>query len=121
LKKILVIDDQRPIRDLVTAALKSGPWQVIQAASGEEGIDLARKQKPDLVLLDIMLPKGLDGFEVARVLKQDPQTRQIPIIALTAKVQKSDREEAFRAGVDDYLAKPFGLQELRDRVKGFLG
>jgi CheY-like chemotaxis protein len=121
LKKILVIDDQWAIRELVQAALKAGQWQIIQAVNGREGIDLARQQKPDLVLLDIMLPEGLDGFEVARILKKDPQTREIPIVALTARVQPRDREEAFRAGVDDYLAKPFGLQELRDKVKGFLG
>ncbi len=80
---------------------------------------MARQEKPDLVLLDIMLPEGIDGFEVARTLKQDPRTREIPIVALTAKVQQTDREEAFRAGVDDYLAKPFGLQELRAEDKAF--
>jgi CheY-like chemotaxis protein len=121
LKKILVIDDQRTIRELVRAALRSAPLQILQAASGEEGVELARQQIPDLVLLDIMLPEGIDGFEVARTLKQDPRTRDIPIVALTAKVQQTDREEAFRAGMDEYLAKPFGLQELRQKIKQFLG
>lgn len=120
MKKILVIDDQRTIRELIQAALRSAQWQILQAESGEKGVEVARQEKPDLVLLDIMLPEGIDGFEVARTLKQDPRTREIPIVALTAKVQQTDREEAFRAGVDDYLAKPFGLQELRQKIRRFL-
>jgi len=120
-KNILVIDDQLAIRELVSAALDSVEWQVVQATSGEEGIELARSRKPDLVLLDIMLPDGMDGFDTARQFKSDPQTRSIPIIALTAKVQQADREEAARAGVDDYLAKPFSLQELRRKVLRHLG
>lgn len=121
MKTILVIDDQVTIRELVTAALKSEEWQVVQAASGEEGIAVAREQRPDLVLLDIMLPQGMDGFDTARRLKSTPETQEIPIIALTAKVQQADREEAFRAGADDFLAKPFSLHELQLKVSRYLG
>jgi two-component system alkaline phosphatase synthesis response regulator PhoP len=116
LKTILVIDDQMTIRELVTAALGSEEWQVVQKGSGEAGIESARRQKPDLILLDIMLPEGIDGYETARMLKSDPETQAIPIIALTAKVQQNDRNEAFLAGFDDYLAKPFSL-----KVSGYLG
>ncbi|BCR03330.1 hypothetical protein DESUT3_03990 [Desulfuromonas versatilis] len=120
MKKILVVDDQLTIRELVEATLRSEQCQVLHADSGERAIDLVRAEKPDLILLDIMLPEGLDGYAVARTLKQDAATRQVPIIALTAKVQQIDREQAFAAGVDDYLAKPFSLKELRAKVERFL-
>ena len=120
MKKILIVDDQVTIRDLVEAALRSDQCLVLHAASGELALEIAAAEKPDLILLDIMLPDGIDGYEVARSLKMDPGTRKTPIIALTAKVQQADRQQAFAAGFDDYLTKPFTLKDLHEKVERYL-
>jgi DNA-binding response OmpR family regulator len=93
---------------------------VLQARDGEEALDLARTSRPDLAVLDVMMPK-MDGFEVTRRLREDDATTRIPIILLTARTQEADVQRGFDAGADDYIRKPFSPQELRARVQAILG
>ncbi len=117
--KILVVEDEKNITKVVTYNLEREGYQVITARDGEEGLAKARKELPDLVVLDLMLPK-LDGLEVCRQLKSDPKSARIPIIMLTAKTQEADRVVGLEMGADDYVAKPFSVRELAARVKAVL-
>lgn len=120
MKTILIVDDQPMLRHLMDVALRSEDRRFLHAGSGEEAVEIATLELPDLVLLDIMMPGGMDGLEVARRLKGDPQTAGCAIVAVTAKVQQSDQEKAREAGVDAYLTKPFSLAELRQKVEPYL-
>jgi len=117
--KILVIDDDEDILDLIGLHLERAGYQMIAAAFGKEGIKLASDQKPDAIVLDVMIP-GLDGFEVAKKLKSSKSTKDIPIIFLSAKVELENRLKGFEAGADDYLPKPFSPKELIMRLKVML-
>ena len=119
-KKILVVDDQPMLREFIEVVIRDDGRKVLQAESGERALEIARSEKPDLILMDIMMPGGMDGLEVTRILKSDPLTRSCAIVAVTAKVQRTDRLDALAAGVDGYLAKPFTLAELRKKVGKFL-
>ena len=110
-KTILTIDDKTDIRRLVRMTLEFDGHTVLEATNGPEGLELARNKKPDLILLDVMMP-GLDGFEVGRILRDDPQLRQIPVIMLTALDNPNDRETGLATGARAYLNKPFGPKEL---------
>lgn len=115
--QILVVDDEASIRELLTFNLKKNGYSVETAADGREA--LAKAAGMDLVLLDIMLPE-VDGLEVCRRLKADPQTSGIPIIMLTAKAEEIDRVLGLELGADDYVVKPFSMRELLARVKAVL-
>lgn len=115
--QILVVDDEASIRELLTFNLKKNGYEVTAAADGSEA--LAKAAGMDLVLLDIMLPE-VDGLEVCRRLKADPQTSGIPIIMLTAKTEEIDRVLGLELGADDYVVKPFSMRELLARVKAVL-
>ena len=115
--QILVVDDEASIRELLSFNLKKNGYSVETAADGREA--LAKAAGMDLVLLDIMLPK-VDGLEVCRRLKADPQTSGIPIIMLTAKAEEIDRVLGLELGADDYVVKPFSMRELLARVKAVL-
>lgn len=115
--QILVVDDEASIRELLTFNLKKNGYEVTAAADGREA--LAKVAGMDLVLLDIMLPE-VDGLEVCRRLKADPQTSGIPIIMLTAKTEEIDRVLGLELGADDYVVKPFSMRELLARVKAVL-
>ena len=117
---ILAADDDPDIRELVAFRLERSGYTVLQAADGEEALALALEHKPDLAVLDVMMPK-MDGFEVVRRLRAEEPTKRMPIIMLTARAQDSDVEEGFESGADDYLRKPFSPQELRARVQAILG
>ena len=121
MKKILIVDDQVEVRDLVEVTLRSGDYQVFQAESGEEAIEIARAEKADLIIMDIMMPGGMDGLEATRALKNDPETKDCTIIMLTAKGQKADREKGFEVGADDYFVKPFSPLELIKKTEEILG
>jgi two-component system phosphate regulon response regulator PhoB len=121
MKKVLIVDDQVEVRDLVEVTLRSGDYQVFQAESGEEAIEIARTEKTDLIIMDIMMPGGMDGFEATRALKNDPETKDCTIIILTAKGQKADREKGVDAGADHYLVKPFSPLELIKKTEEVLG
>ena len=117
--KILLVEDEKNIVKVVAYNLEREGYQVITARDGEEGLAKARKELPDLILLDLMLPK-LDGLDLCRQLKADPKNARIPIIMLTAKTQEADRVVGLELGADDYVAKPFSMRELAARVKAVL-
>lgn len=121
MKKILIVDDQAEVRELVEITLRVGDHQILHAKSGEEAIEIARAEKPDLILMDIMMPGRIDGLEATKVLKNDSETKDTTIIMLTAKGQESDRESGFMAGADDYFIKPFSPLELIKKVEEVLG
>ena len=121
MKKILIVDDSEEIRDLVTMTLRREDRQVIQAKTGEEAVELARREKPDLIMMDIMMPGPVDGLEATRVLKGDVQTRDCKVIFLTAKGQTEDLELGFKAGADDYFVKPFSPLALMKKVDALIG
>ena len=116
---ILVIDDDDLVSRTLQRALKMYDYQVMTANSGIEGIQLARRHRPDLFILDIMMP-GVDGYQVCRQIRGDPLLKELPVLFLTAKAKDEDKIEGFRAGADDYLVKPFNMQELELRVKAIL-
>ena len=118
-KKILIVEDEPAIHELVKYNLQKEGYSVISAYDGVAGADLARDQKPDLILLDIMLPR-MDGIEVCKMLKSNTRTSGIPIIMVTAKSEEADKVLGLEIGADDYLAKPFGLRELLARIKAVL-
>lgn len=120
MKKILIVDDQPEISRLLEIILRREDRQILQAENGQEGIDMARRNQPDLILLDIMMPGEIDGHEVARTLKAEPETAGCTIIAMTAKVREQDRIEALEAGADEYIRKPFDVLELKRRVEELL-
>jgi len=117
---ILIADDDEDILQLVSFRLERSGYTVIKARDGQEAIEAARKQVPDLAVLDVRMPK-YDGYEVTRALRADEATKRVPVILLTAKVQDGDVQRGFDAGADDYVRKPFSPQELRSRVQAILG
>lgn len=120
LKKILVIDDERDLVETITFRLEAAGYKVITAGDGQEGLDKAREMKPDLILLDIMMPK-MDGYQVCRFLKFDEEYKDIPIIMLTARGQESDKNTGKNVGADDYVTKPFDGGELLLKIKKLVG
>ena len=120
MNKILIVDDEEKVRKLVEITLSLGQAEVLQASSGEEGLKVAGETKPDIILLDVMMPGRFDGFDVCKLLKEDPATRDIYIIMLTAKGQKSDKEKGFALGADDYFVKPFSPMELMEKIDKIL-
>jgi len=117
--KILVVEDEKPIRELVKYNLEREGFQVLQAADGNTGLEMARKELPDLIVLDVMLP-GQDGLSVCRALHQEAATRSIPIIMLSARGEEVDKVLGLEMGADDYITKPFSPRELLARVKARL-
>jgi DNA-binding response OmpR family regulator len=118
-KRILVVDDEAHIIELVRVCLEDTDYDVIEAYDGLEALNLARSEKPDLILLDVMMPK-MDGYEVCRTLKAEDDTRIIPIVMLTAKGQEVDKVKGFQSGADSYMTKPFSplrlLTELEEKL-----
>lgn len=117
--KILIVEDEANIRQLVRYNLEKEGFQVMEAADGMQGLRTAQKEKPDLVLLDLMLP-GMDGLEVCRTLKGAPATSALPIIMLTAKAEEVDKIIGLELGADDYMTKPFNILEVRARIRTVL-
>jgi len=118
-EKILVADDEKDILELLKFKLSREGYQVTCAASGEEALSRVRLEPPDLIVLDLMLP-GIDGIEVTRELKNDPDTKNIPIVMLTAKGEEADIVTGLELGADDYITKPFSPRILIARVKAVL-
>ncbi|NPV69807.1 MAG: response regulator transcription factor [Firmicutes bacterium] len=112
-QKILVVDDEKPIAGIIKFNLEREGFEVLVAYDGQAAVDLAEKEPPDLIILDIMLPK-MDGLEVCRIIRQKSR---VPIIFLTAKEQEIDKVVGLELGADDYVTKPFGMRELVARVK----
>ncbi|RLA93507.1 MAG: two-component system response regulator [Deltaproteobacteria bacterium] len=121
MKKILIVDDQQEVRELIGVTLRMGDYQILQGKSGEEAVKIARAEKPDLIIMDVMMPGSIDGIEATRILKNDRETKEIPIIMLTGKGQETDKKRGFEVGADDYFVKPFSPLELIKKVEEVLG
>ena len=117
--KVLVIDDEAPIRLLCRVNLEAEKMDVVEAADGEEGLALARAENPDIVLLDVMMP-GMDGWQVAERLLENQETSQIPLVFLTARAELRDRARGLELGGVDYITKPFNPVELASVVENLL-
>lgn len=120
MKNILIVEDQVDALKLLGIVLGGDDRKIFLTESGEEALAIARETTPDLVLLDIMLPGGIDGYEVARSLRKDPMTASSAIVVMTAKVEEKDKIEAFNAGADDFIRKPYNLEDLKCKVARFL-
>jgi two-component system phosphate regulon response regulator PhoB len=119
MQKILIVEDERDIADLVGFNLERAGYDVLKAHDGITGAEVAIRERPDLVILDLMLP-GKDGYGVFKELRRDSRSRDIPVIMLTARAQTEDRIQGLEAGADDYLTKPFSPKELMLRVQAVL-
>ena len=118
-EKILIVDDEKDIVRMLNYNLKKEGYRTVEAYDGEVALDLAAREHPDLIILDLMLP-GVDGLEVCKLLKKESKTSAIPIIMLTAKTQETDKVVGLELGADDYVSKPFSPKELIARVKAVL-
>lgn len=118
-KKILIIEDNEQNRILVRMIMKSLNHEVIEAENGEQGVQMAKGQNPDLILMDLQMPV-MDGYAAIKILKNDPETKDIKIIAVTSYAMRSDRDKAMAAGADDYIAKPIDLDELSGMISKYL-
>jgi two-component system, cell cycle response regulator DivK len=117
--RVLVVEDNERNLKLVRDVLQFAGYEVLSARSGEQGVALARERVPDLVLMDLQLP-AMNGTEALRILRADPLTREIPVVAVTAFAMKDDRERALDAGFDSYLEKPINVRAFPELVRGFL-
>ena len=117
---ILVVDDEPHIVEVVQDYLKQAGYRVLTARDGQTALTLARHEHPDLIVLDLMLPGGLDGLDVCRVLRQDQTLADVPIIMLTARIEETDRLIGLELGADDYITKPFSPREVVARVRAVL-
>ena len=117
--RILIIEDERDIAELIGFNLQRAGYEIIKSHDGVEGTEMALRERPDLILLDLMLP-GRDGYSVFRELRRDSRTASTPVIILTARAQTADRIQGLEAGADDYLTKPFSPKELILRVQAVL-
>ncbi|MBW1675677.1 MAG: response regulator [Deltaproteobacteria bacterium] len=117
--KILIVDDNQDSRELVAKVLKTRGYQTIEAVDGEEALEKAVAERPDLILMDRSLPK-IDGYEVTRRLKSQQEFKDIPIVALTAHAMRGDREKALEAGCEGYISKPINVRELPELVTSYL-
>lgn len=117
--KILIVDDNQDSRELVVKILKARGYQTIEAVDGEEALEKAVAERPDLILMDRSLPK-IDGYEVTRRLKGREEFKDIPIVALTAHAMRGDREKALEAGCEGYISKPINVRELPELITSYL-
>jgi DNA-binding response OmpR family regulator len=114
-KRILLVEDEKDLVETLSFRLKSSNYEVLKAYDGQEGLEKARKEKPDLIILDLMLPK-MDGYKVCGLLKSDSRYSKIPIIILTARAQESDKKMGEDMGADAFITKPFDAQVLLDKI-----
>jgi len=117
--KILIAEDERDIRDLITFTLGFAGYEVVAAANGEEAVILARQEVPDLILMDVRMPR-MTGYEACAVLKTDPKLKDIPVIFLSAKGQDTEIQAGLQAGAQEYLLKPFAPDQLTARIQTVL-
>jgi CheY-like chemotaxis protein len=117
--KILIAEDERDIRDLVAFTLRFAGHEVFAAANGEEAVDMAPNVNPDIILMDVRMPR-MTGYEACKVMKQNPDLRDIPVVFLSAKGQEAEIQQGLDAGAEEYLLKPFAPDQLTSRVKAIL-
>lgn len=115
--KILIVDDQTEVQKLLEIVLHKEGREFFRAGSGHEAISVAKRERPQIIFLDIMMPGDIDGLDVTRILKNDPHTAGSFIITMTARVQKNNRTLALQAGADDCVAKPFDFSEIEEKVE----
>ena len=118
-KKVLLVEDNEMNRDMLSRRLIKKGFDVVEAVNGREGIDKAKSEKPDIILMDLSLPE-IDGWEATRILKADKTVQDIPVIALTAHAMAGDKEKAIGAGCDDYDTKPINLPQLLEKMENLL-
>ncbi len=119
-KKILVVEDELISQKILSVRLEVNDYKVITAQDGEEALKKAKEEKPDLIILDLMIPK-INGYEVCRMLKFDDEYKDIPIIVLSSLSLQEEREKAFKSGADEYFIKPFDLDLLLVKIKSIIG
>jgi DNA-binding response OmpR family regulator len=119
MKKILIAEDERDIRDLVSFTLQFAGYQVIAAADGQEAVELAIREKPDMILMDVRMPR-LSGYEACKRIKAEPDLVDVPVVFLSAKGQDSEIRLGLEAGAQEYVVKPFAPAELVEKVKSLL-
>jgi two-component system phosphate regulon response regulator PhoB len=120
MKKLLVVDDNFHNRNLVCLTFELEPFEILMAENGEQALAVAQAEKPDVILLDVLMPGNLDGFSVCRRLRNSEQTKDSRIVMLTVKGQVWDKEAGYEAGADDYIVKPYSPLELKHRVTDLL-
>jgi two-component system phosphate regulon response regulator PhoB len=120
MKRVLIVEDQADIRKLIRMTLEFEQYEIHEASDGAFGLRMAQALKPDLMLLDVMMPGELDGLQVCQRLKSDPVTKRIKVVLLTARGQARDREVGQAAGADEYLVKPFSPLQLIDTIERLL-
>jgi DNA-binding response OmpR family regulator len=118
--KILIAEDERDIRDLVAFTLRFAGYEVVVATNGEEAVQMAPQVNPDLILMDVRMPK-MTGYEACKVMKANPDLKDIPVVFLTARGQENEIQQGLEAGAEEYLLKPFAPDQLTNRVKAILG
>jgi DNA-binding response OmpR family regulator len=121
MKRILIVEDQADIRELIRMTLEIEDFDIHEAENGDIGLQMARQQRPDLVLLDVMMPGSLDGFAVCTHIKNDPALKRMKVVILSAKGQDNDKQQGKQAGADGYLTKPFSPRQLLEVVSRHLG
>jgi CheY-like chemotaxis protein len=114
--KILIAEDERDIRDLITFTLQFAGYEVVAAANGEEAVTMAQKETPDLILMDVRMPR-MTGYEACTAMKADPKLKDVPVIFLSAKGQDSEIQVGLQAGAEEYLLKPFAPDQLTQRIQ----
>ena len=117
--KVVIAEDEPDIRDLIRFTLQFAGYEVFAAGNGEEGYELAKREKPDLVMMDVRMPK-MTGYEACRKIKADPELQHIPVIFLSAKGQDAEIQSGLDAGAEEYLLKPFAPDQLTERVRAVL-
>ena len=118
-KKILMVDDDLDLCLIFQTVFELLGYDSILAVNGKEAVEIATTQKPDLILMDIMMPV-MDGYQATRMIRQNPKTRSIPVIAVTALTSSEEREECLKCGCDDYIAKPFKIKDIASRIEKLL-
>ena len=117
--KILIAEDEPDIRDLVAFTLRFAGYEVVTGTNGEEAVQVAQKEYPDLILLDVRMPR-MTGYEACKLIKADPKLRDVPVVFLSAKGQESEIRDGMEAGAEEYLLKPFAPDQLTERVRSIL-
>lgn len=120
MKTILIVDDQPEVRELVEVTLRSDDYRILTEANGENAVKTALAEHPDVIIMDVMMPGSIDGFQATERIRSDPTMAGCPIIMLTARGQQADRERGLKAGATDYLTKPFSPLELMTKIEQIL-
>ena len=120
MKNILIVDDETDIIEILQFVLEAEGYECITATDGEEGLKLAKEASPDLIILDVMMPK-INGYKISRLLKYDSKYKNIPILMITARSQEEDRVIGEETGADEYITKPFKVDYVVEKVKNYIG